>query len=380
MTQSTPTSVPPEEQEQLLQTIEMFEVIVQANPHDTQSIEILKDAYSRLGMKRELVRISQRLAQSLVEMGQFSAAIVEFEHILKIEPDNPEVIAMLGDAEEQLHRSSSVATRQTTTNHAPGEAGSLMTTSATHRPDGFRHTSPNFPGASPETAAGGGGAGAGAGATDGNESLAKFLIQNRLAPDEVVTPSLERVQRHNASLRPGTLGMALIDEVIKRGADLEQILAGILDRTKFAYVPLEYYDVDRHVVKMLPEDLTLSRLILPFDVMSRTVMVATANPFDSAGKEAAQKLLDYNIQWHLASPDAISRVLTQAYRLRDGGMSPARETPAVASTEAPIFGEMPSTPMPELRVTTGSPAQAPPPSSEPAAKPLPDTSAFRLKS
>jgi hypothetical protein len=40
-----------------------------------------------------------------------------------------------------------------------------------------------------------------------------------------------------------------------------------------------------------------------------------ANPFDALGKEAAQQLLDYNVQWHLASPAAILRVLKETYRI-----------------------------------------------------------------
>ena len=81
--------------------------------------------------------------------------------------------------------------------------------------------------------------------------------------------------------------LSLIDEICRRGAiEMETLLCGILDRSKFAYIPLEYYDVDRAIVKMLPEELTLGRLIVPFDVMSRTVMIAMANPFDAAGKES----------------------------------------------------------------------------------------------
>ena len=96
---------------------------------------------------------------------------------------------------------------------------------------------------------------------------------------------------------------------------MELLLSGILDRSKFAYIPLEYYEVDRAVVRMLPEDITLGRLIVPFDVMSRTLMVAMANPFDGEGKEMVQQLLDYNIQWHIASPFAISKVLAETYKL-----------------------------------------------------------------
>ena len=44
-------------------------------------------------------------------------------------------------------------------------------------------------------------------------------------------------------------------------------------------------------------------------------MVATANPFDALGKQAVQQLLDYNVQWHLAAPQAIFKVLGETYRL-----------------------------------------------------------------
>src|SRR5689334_7369917 len=103
MNQSAP-NVSPEEQEQLLQTIEMFEVIVQANPLDTQSIEILRDAYSRLGMAKQTVAMSRQLAKTYTELKQYTAAIQEYEVVLKHEPDNVEVIAAMGEVEEKMHK------------------------------------------------------------------------------------------------------------------------------------------------------------------------------------------------------------------------------------------------------------------------------------
>jgi hypothetical protein len=362
----------PEEQEQLLQTIEMFEVIVQANPHDCQSLEILKDAYSRLGMKNQLLKVSRRMAQTFMELGQFATAILEYEQILRHEPDDPEIIAALGDCEERMHKSTQAP--QSRQSAAPGsptvEGGGLITTPATQKQELYRSTA-------------GGGTADGTvaiGSSDGNDALAKFLILHRLAPDELIQSSLARVQKVNGSLKPSALGLSLIQELVDRGADIESLLCGIIDRTKFTYVPLDYYDVDRHVVRMLPEELTLKRLIVPFDVVSRTVMIATANPFDSAGKEAAQSVLDYNIQWHVASPEAIVKILAQAYRIDSSGAT-RREAAEVSlqPKEAPVFGEMPvSLAIPELKVTSNS---APLSSSGDSAgrSPLPDTSDLRLK-
>src|SRR5260221_14147857 len=101
MSSSQPT-ISPEEHEQMLQTIEMFEVIVQANPQDTQSLEILRDAYLRLGQKKEMLVTARKLAETLVEAAQFSAAMVEYETILKHEPDSPEIIAAMGDVEGKM--------------------------------------------------------------------------------------------------------------------------------------------------------------------------------------------------------------------------------------------------------------------------------------
>ena len=44
-------------------------------------------------------------------------------------------------------------------------------------------------------------------------------------------------------------------------------------------------------------------------------MIATANPFDALGKDAVQQLLDYHVQWHLASPTAIVKVIGETYRI-----------------------------------------------------------------
>src|SRR5258708_34837428 len=83
------------EEAQLTQTIEMFEVIVQAQPQDYQSLEILKEAYSKLGREKDVVTTSKRIAQAYVQMGQLSSAILEYETILQRYPGDPDVQAAL---------------------------------------------------------------------------------------------------------------------------------------------------------------------------------------------------------------------------------------------------------------------------------------------
>ncbi len=85
----------PGEEAQLRQTIEMFEVITQSQPQDYQSLEILKEAYLKLGMEKEVIQTSKRIAQAYVQLGQLSSAILEFETILQRHPEDKD--AMAGD-------------------------------------------------------------------------------------------------------------------------------------------------------------------------------------------------------------------------------------------------------------------------------------------
>lgn len=296
------TEVSQEEQEQILQTIEMFEVITQSNSDDCQSLEILKEAYWKLSRQQEALAVTRRLADAFVRTGQYSSAMLEYEDILQKEPDSPEIMAVLAEVEAKLQQASPDGSEQALNgNYAAEDIGyspTLITTSSTvkyeeEKAHGNIHID-----------------------NDGNEPLAKFLMQHQLAPDEAVISALDRVRKMNRNLDGQAIAVSLIDEISRHsGVDLDQMLSGILDRTKFAYIPLEYYEIDRQIVKMLPESLTLGRLIIPFDIVSRTVMVAMANPFDVSGKEALQHLLDYNIQWHLSSPAAIYKALRDAYRL-----------------------------------------------------------------
>ncbi len=308
MTLSPPT-IPAEEQEQVLQTIEMFEVITQANPQDTQSLEILKDAYQRIGKDDEALKIGRKLAEIYVEMGQYSAAMLEYEAILQKLPGNKEIATALEDVQLLLAKRGSAAPSAIDVDFrgAVADTGTLMATEQTLRVDGpaMRNEAMRK---SIEAKLDG--------QPDGNEALAKFLIQNKIVPEEIASSALERVQKKNHGLAANTMAISLIDEICRRGAiELDAMLCGILDRAKFAYIPLESYDVDRSIVKMLPEKLTLGRLIVPFDVISRTIMVAMANPFDSVGKEAVQQFLDYTVQWHIAQPKAIFQVLGETYRI-----------------------------------------------------------------
>src|SRR5580658_1110634 len=93
----------PGEETQLRQTIEMFEVITQSQPQDYQSLEILKEAYLKLNMEKEVVQTSKRIAQAYVQLGQLSSAILEYETILQRHPEDRDAMAAMAQIESKAN-------------------------------------------------------------------------------------------------------------------------------------------------------------------------------------------------------------------------------------------------------------------------------------
>jgi tetratricopeptide (TPR) repeat protein len=294
-----------EEHSQIVQTIEMFEVILQTQPDDYQSLEILKEAYAKVGRKDDSLKTSRRLAEAYFNSGSYTMAMQECEAILVKEPNAPEILAMLGDIESRLHKAGEQIA-------AGGSKTGLIATPGMNGANGLTHGSAHdgslvdiqmnrVPANLHDR---------------GDDHLAKFLVMQQLFPEEEVAKGMETVKRLNKDLTGQALAASLLDKICRQDIDkLDAAMSGLIDRTKFAYVPLEYYDVDRQIPRMLPDHLTLGRLFLPFDLISRTIMIACCNPFDAAGRDAVQQSLDYTVTWYLARPGAIVKALQDVYRL-----------------------------------------------------------------
>ena len=277
----------PSEQSQLAQTIEMFEIIIQNQPQDFQSLEILKEAYFKLGREEDLVRTARRIAQAYVQSGQLSSAILECESILQHHPDDPEVLRALAELE------SSATTLQT----VPQEI---------LEPGGLEGSA----------AAGLGGAGAaGLAGTeevdDGRQTMYKLFVDSR-----IISPSDFEVCWPRAwEAPPGSTVDAFIQTLGDRGTFLvEKSLKLLCEKSRLAYVPIEKYDVDFELARTFPGESCRRWCVLPFDQMSKSVLVATANPYNRQAAKELETATNARLLWYLAPPQEIVRALKKCFR------------------------------------------------------------------
>ena len=275
----------PDEEAQLSQTIEMFEVIVQSQPGDTQSLEILKEAYTKLGREQDVVNTSKRIAQAYLQMGQLSSAILEYETVLQHRPDDEDVRTALKQIED---RASSAVAQPSADSVAmtPGSDTTIVKRKARSAASGD--------------------------VDDGRKTMYRIFVESKLitAGDfDLCWRSTDLTQIPADPVDP------FIQRLHEKGIlTTDKSLRLISDKSRVAYLPLERYEVDLDLARGFPSDVCRRWCVLPFDRMSKAILVATANPFNQQAAKDLAEATTHRLLWYLASPNEIAANLRKAFR------------------------------------------------------------------
>src|SRR5665647_324401 len=271
------TTLNPGEEAQLLQTIEMFEVIVQSQSGDTQSLEILKEAYSKLGREDDVVNTSKRIAQAYLQQGQLSSAILEYETVLQRRPEDADVRAAL----KQIEDKASSAVGQPISDMM-AMASVSDTTMICHKTRAATATEA---------------------VDDGRKSLYKVFVESKL----ITAGDFDLCWRNvDLSVAPPDVVEPFIQRLHEKGIYLvEKSLRLLSDKSRVAYLPLDRYDIDMDLARGFPAEVCRRWCVLPFDRMSKAILVATANPFNQQAAKELAEATTHRLLWYVATPNDI---------------------------------------------------------------------------
>lgn len=266
------------ERAQLEQTIMMFEVITQTQPLDYQSLEILKEAYSKLNREREVISTSKRIAQAYVQLGQLSSAILEYESILQRVPNDPDVQKALAEIER---RATSVAAPVAETEFT-GETTTVATKAVATELD------------------------------DGKQSMSKLFVDGKLLSAGDFNNLWPAV---NHDEKPAQVQDPFIQILHDKGlVPMEKSLKLLVDKSRLGYVPIEKYDVDIDLARSFPRDACLRWCVMPVDRMSKSVLVATVNPFNKQAARDLETATKNRLVWYLCSPAELTKLIKKVFR------------------------------------------------------------------
>jgi tetratricopeptide (TPR) repeat protein len=281
------TALNPGEEAQLQQTIEMFEVIVQSQPSDTQSLEILKEAYSKLGRESDVINTSKRIAQAYLQQGQLSSAILEYETILQRRPEDADVRAALKQIEDRASNAAAPSAADATALPSVSET-TLLRRKAKAR------------------------AAAADEVDDGRKSLYKIFVESKV----ITAGDFDLCWRHvDLNMPPPDVVEPFIQTLHEKGIYLlDKSLRLLSDKSRVAYLPLDRYDVDMDLARGFPAEVCRRWCVLPFDRMSKAILVATANPFNHQAAKELAEATTHRLLWYLAPPNDLLSNLRKAFR------------------------------------------------------------------
>ncbi len=264
----------------------MFEVIVQSQPSDTQSLEILKEAYSKLGREDDLINTAKRIAQAYLQQGQLSSAILEYETVLQRRPEDSDVRAALKQIEDRasnaaVQTSADVAAMTSVSDTQMLRRKKARTVSADEVDDGRKSLYKIFVEAKIITA--------------GDFDLCWRNVDLSTPPSDVVEPFIQTLHEK---------GIHLIDKSLRL----------LSDKSRVAYLPLDRYDLDMDLARGFPAEVCRRWCVLPFDRMSKSILVATANPFNQQAAKELAEATTHRLLWYVAPPTELVSNLRKAFR------------------------------------------------------------------
>ena len=275
------------EEAQLQQTIEMFEVIAQSQPNDCQSLEILKEAYTKLGREQEVINTSKRIALAYMQMGQLSSAILEYETVLQRRPDDADVQAALRQIEDKA-------------NNVAGQDAGVESAAA------VSVSQPEVAQFNKKTRA------APVEIDDGHKAMRKIFVDTKIisAGDfDLCWRSVDLNSEVSDVVEPFIYNLGE-----KSILHVEKSLKVLADKSRTAYMPLDKYDVDIDLLRGFPADVCRRWCIAPFDRMSKSILVATANPFNQQAVKDLSEATTHRLLWYLAPPADLIHNLRKAFR------------------------------------------------------------------
>ena len=280
-------TVTPSEEAQLTQTIEMFEVITQSQPQDYQSLEILKEAYVKLGREEEALNTSKRIAQAYVLMGQLSSAILEYESIIQRFPEDPDAQAALSELE---NKAKSLGTDTDFT----GEAEQPKSPGRTsfRRKSGARAVPTEF--------------------DDGRDAMHKLFVEAKVISAAHFDDCWIK---QDLAVIPDQPQEPFIQLLADRAfSPLERSLKLLCEKSRLGFLPLDRYDIDIELARTIPADICRRWCVLPFDRMSKSILVATANPFNRQAAADLEDELKQRLLWYLVPPADLLKALKKIFR------------------------------------------------------------------
>jgi hypothetical protein len=221
-----------------------------------------------------------------MQLGQLSSAILEYESVLQRCPDDPDVLAALGEIENKANTLNVQAAPEATDPTRHFAKSTVRSKSAEVKPA--------------------------ADIDDGRQVMYKIFVESKV----IAQGDFELCWvKPDLSKPPGRIIDPFVQLLMDKGIlPVEKSLKIISDKHRIAYLPLEKYDLDIELARSFPADTLQRWCVLPFDRMGKSVLAATVNPFNKRAVLELEEASKQRFIWYLTTPVDLMKCLRKVIR------------------------------------------------------------------
>lgn len=139
-----------------------------------------------------------------------------------------------------------------------------------------------------------------------SKQLGELLKERRIITDAQLNEALE-IQRQKG----GLIGEIL---VALGYAKEEEIAQALTVQYGFPYLPLDNYEIDSEIIKIIPEDVAKRNGLIPIDKIGTTLTVAMINPLNTTALAEVETLTKCAVQPFVTTSTSFKKALAKYYK------------------------------------------------------------------
>jgi type IV pilus assembly protein PilB len=142
-----------------------------------------------------------------------------------------------------------------------------------------------------------------------DKQLGELLIEKGLITKEQLDRALG-IQKEKGGL---------IGEILVALGYVEEtnVALALTSQYGLPYLPLESYEIDSEIVKIIPEHIARRYLLLPIDKFGKNLSIAMSNPLNNAAIEEVESIVGCNVQIFVSTSSDVRKAIDKYYKTKD---------------------------------------------------------------
>ena len=147
---------------------------------------------------------------------------------------------------------------------------------------------------------------------DGKQQMHKLFVDGKMVAGADFDQLWPRVSLRDVPRQPSEPFIQTLAD--RQVLPLDQSLKVLCEKGRVAYLPLDKYDVDVEFARSFPRETCMRWCVLPFDKMSKSILVATTNPYHRQALRELENHSKARVIWYIAPPTDLIKVIKKIFR------------------------------------------------------------------